>query len=69
MVSECSTPPRHRSRQAKEKRDALSLAAETCHAALQQSVKICNAYLVKRRSFPDSDVSRVTNDEGDFIES
>jgi hypothetical protein len=23
----------------------------------------CDAYLVKRRSFPDSDVSRFTNDE------
>ncbi len=27
------------------------------------------AYLVKRRSFSDSDVSRFTNDEGDLIKS
>jgi hypothetical protein len=32
-------------------------------------MQIREAYLVKRRSFPDSDASRFTNDEGDFIES
>ena len=47
----------------------LSAAASTCHETPQQSIEIREAYLVKRRSFPDSDVSRFTNNEGDLIES